>query len=114
MKKALIVLAMNLAVIPAFADDSATGMTPSQARTQWESMSPEQQAVTKSYMKSQAQAKQENWNALSPDEQQAKKEAARSKAQPYAAQGQAQVQERMSGMNGGMPMVNRPFGHRAR
>ena len=124
MHKIIVVLALNLAVFPALADEAAPSMTPEQARSQWQSMTPDQQAAAKSYMKSEAQTKQANWNAMSADEQQAKKDAARSKMEPYAQQGQAQMQERMVGMKpqmqermsgmGGAGMMGRSFGSRGR
>jgi hypothetical protein len=125
MHKIFVVLALSLAGLPALADEVAPSMTPEQARSQWQSMTPDQQAAAKSYMKSEALTKQANWNAMSADEQQAKKDAARSKLEPYAQQAQAQMQERMtvmkshmqermSGMGGGGGMMGRPFGSRGR
>lgn len=125
MHKIFVVLALNLAVFPALADEAAPSMTPAQVRSQWQAMSPDQQAVAKSYMKSEAQTKQANWNTMSPEQQQAQKDAARSRVEPYAQQRQAQMQERMagmkpqmqermSGMGGGAGMMGRSFGSRGR
>ena len=100
MKKTLLALALSLASISAMAEGEYTQnlMTPEQAKSQWQSMTPEQQEAAKSYMKSQGQAKQDAWNNLTPEQQQAKKDSAKTNAEPYANQAKGQMQDHMSGM----------------
>ena len=104
MKKSLLALLLSMASISAMADGAYNQnmMTPEQAKSQWQSMTPEQQDAAKAYMKTQAQGKQDSWNALTPEQQQAKKDAAKTNAEPYAAQGKSQMQEHMSGMRAQM------------
>ena len=69
--------------------DTTTQMSPSEAKTAWESLSPEQQAALMQKAKSEASAKQDSWQSLSPEEQAAKKTAAKDtateKAAPYVS-----------------------------
>ena len=100
MKKTLLVLALSLVSISAMAEGEYPQnlLTPEQAKSQWQSLTPEQQEAAKSNIKSQGQAKQDAWNNLTPEQQQAKKDSAKTNAQPYANQAKGQMQDQMSGM----------------
>jgi hypothetical protein len=94
-----------------FADEIATApqMTPEQAKTQWQSMSPEQQAAM-TYGKAQAQEKQASWQALTPEQQQAKMIIAKTTAQPYATQAQSQMQTMQPQMQNRMQTMSGRIG----
>ena len=98
MKKTLTLVALlSSLALSSFADET-TGfptITPEQAKTQWSSMTPEQQQAAIAYAKTQGQAKQASWQLLTPDEQQAKMNVAKTTAQPYASQAQNQMQTQM-------------------
>lgn len=98
MKKLLLTLLLGLTSVSSMAENTSTTMTPEKAKTQWQSMTPEQQDAAKSYMKTEAQGKQDAWNNMTPEQQQAKKDAAKTTAEPYANQAQGQMQDKMSGM----------------
>ena len=98
MKKTLTLVALlSSFALSSFADEATTlpVMTPEQAKTQWSSMTPEQQQAAMAYAKTQGQGKQAAWQSLTPEEQQAKKDAVKTTAQPYAAQAQTQMQTQM-------------------
>jgi len=104
MKKSLLAILLSVVSFTAIAEGEYTQnmMTPEQAKSQWQSMTPEQQEAAKTYMKTQAQGKQEAWNAMTPEQQQAKKDAAKTTAEPYTNQAKGQMQEHMSGMRAQM------------
>lgn len=74
--------------------------TPSDAKQQWESLTPAQQAAFKQQAQNQAQEKKSSWDSLTPEEQAAKKAAAKEKAQPYAESAKTSMSARRATMSG--------------
>lgn len=83
--KTLFATTLALALSSSVFAQSAPSMTPSEAKTQWESLTPAQQAAFKQKAKNEAQAKQEAWNNLTPEQQAAKKAAAKEQGQAAAS-----------------------------
>lgn len=87
MRKAIIstVFALVMAGSSLAQAQTAPAMSPAEAKSAWESLTPAQQAAFKQKAMNEAQAKQEAWNNLSPEEQAAKKAAAKEQGQAAAS-----------------------------
>lgn len=66
------------------AQTTTPSMTPAEAKAQWDSLTPAQQAAFKAKAMNEAQSKQSAWNALTPEQQAAKKAAAKEQGQAAA------------------------------